>query len=79
MQLSKIRSFKRGCASASPAAPFLCSTARIRQDIIAQSYFVVLNCADALVNMFYVTEADLLRRLTLGFNEFNFDTSEQNK
>ena len=53
VQLSKIRSFKRGCASASPAAPFLCSTARIRQDIIAQSHFVVVNCADALVNMFY--------------------------
>jgi len=26
-----------------------------------------------------VTEADLLRRLTLGFNELNFNTSEQNK
>jgi len=26
-----------------------------------------------------VIEADLLRRLTLGFNEFNFNTSEQNK
>jgi len=27
----------------------------------------------------FVTEADLLRRLTLGFNELNFNTSEQNK
>jgi len=27
----------------------------------------------------YVTEADLLRHLTLGFNELNFNTSEQNK
>jgi len=26
-----------------------------------------------------VTEADLLRRLTLGFNELNFNTSQQNK
>jgi len=26
-----------------------------------------------------VTEADLLRRLTLGFNELNFKTSKQNK
>jgi len=29
--------------------------------------------------MHAVTEADLLRRLTLGFNEVNFNTSEQNK
>jgi len=27
----------------------------------------------------YVTEVDLLRRLTLGFNELDFNTSEQNK
>jgi len=26
-----------------------------------------------------VTKADLLRRLTFGFNELNFNTSEQNK
>jgi len=28
---------------------------------------------------FTVTEADLLRRLTIGFNELNFNISEQNK
>jgi len=27
----------------------------------------------------FVTEEDILRRLTLGFNELNFNTSEQNK
>jgi len=53
VQFSKIRSFKRGYAPASPAALFLCSTARIRQDIIAQSHFVVVNCPDALVSVCY--------------------------
>jgi len=53
VQFSKIRPFKRGCASASPAALFLCLTARIPQDIIAQFHFVVVNCADALMSVFY--------------------------
>jgi len=48
-----IRSFKPGCESASPAALFLCSTAHIRQDIIAQSHFAVINCSDALMSVFY--------------------------
>jgi len=29
--------------------------------------------------VFHVTEADLLRLVTLGFDELNFNTSEQNK
>jgi len=33
-----IRSCKPGCAPAGPATHFLCSTARIRQDIIAVSF-----------------------------------------
>jgi len=35
-----------GCAPTSPAALFLCSIARIRQDISAvpQSHFAVVNC-----------------------------------
>jgi len=36
--VSKIRSFKPGCAPASPTAHFLCSTGRIRQDISAASF-----------------------------------------
>ena len=35
---SKIRFFQPGCAPASPAALFLCSSARIRQDIGAASF-----------------------------------------
>jgi len=31
-----IRSCKPGCAPAGPAAHYLCSTARIRQDIVLQ-------------------------------------------
>jgi len=49
----KIRSFKRGVRQ--PVQPYfiLCSTARIRQDIIAQSHSVVVNCTDALMSVFY--------------------------
>jgi len=35
VSFSKIRSYKPGCAPASPAAHFIRSTARIRQDISA--------------------------------------------
>ena len=38
VQLSKIRFFKPWCAPANPAALFLCSTARIRQDFSAASF-----------------------------------------
>jgi len=31
----------------------------------------------AILRSVSVTEADLLRRLTLGFNELNFSTSQQ--
>jgi len=39
VQLSKIRFFKPWCAPANPAALFLCSTARIRQDFSAASFY----------------------------------------
>jgi len=36
---SQIRSCKPGCSSDSPAAQLLCSTARIRQEISAASFY----------------------------------------
>ena len=60
---SKIRSFKQGYAPVSPAALFLCSTARIRQDISAASFCscklvcrtdecALLPCCNALPDIF---------------------------
>jgi len=50
---SEIRSSKPGGASASPAAHFLCSAARIRQDISAASSCSCKYCSDAVMSVFY--------------------------
>jgi len=65
VQFSKIRSCKPGCAPASPAAHYLCSTARIRQDISAASFCgckllgrsdecVLISCFNAQPDIFAV-------------------------
>jgi len=65
VQFSKIKSCKSGCAPASPAAHFLCSTARIRQDISAAAIcsckllwrideYVLLPCFNAQHGVFAV-------------------------
>jgi len=41
-----------GSAPASPAAHFLCSTARSRQDISATSFCNIVNCSDAVMSVF---------------------------
>ena len=64
-EFSNIRSCKPGCASGRPVAHFLCSTARIRQDIREASCFsckllwridecVLLPCFKAQLDMFVV-------------------------
>jgi len=50
---SEFRSCKPGCASDSPAAHFLCSTARIRQDISAASFCSFKLLSDEVMSMFY--------------------------
>ena len=42
---------KPGCAQAGPAAHFLCSTARNRQDIV-QPDFAFVNCSDVVMSVF---------------------------
>jgi len=54
VQFSKIQSFKPGCAPARAAVHFLCSAARIRQDISAASFLqLVVNCSDTMMSVFH--------------------------